>query len=56
MSRLQLAIDVADLDEAVTFYSKMFSTEPAKIRPGYANFVIEEPPVSYTHLTLPTKA
>ena len=45
MSRLQLAIDVADLDEAVTFYSKMFSTEPAKIRPGYAKFVIEEPPL-----------
>jgi hypothetical protein len=45
MSRLQLAIDVADLGEAIAFYSKMFSTEPAKIRPGYANFAIEEPPL-----------
>ena len=45
MSRLQLAIDVADLAEAIAFYSKMFSTEPSKIRPGYANFAIEEPPL-----------
>ena len=45
MSRLQLAIDVADLAEAVPFYSKMFSTEPSKVRPGYANFAIEEPPL-----------
>ena len=45
MSRLQLAIDVADLDEAVAFYSQMFSAEPAKVRPGYANFVIDEPPL-----------
>ena len=45
MSRLQLAINVADLDEAIAFYSKMFSTAPAKTRPGYANFVIEEPPL-----------
>ena len=45
MSRLQLAIDVADLGEAVAFYSQMFSVEPAKVRPGYANFVIDEPPL-----------
>ncbi len=43
--RLQLAIDVSDLDEAISFYSKMFGTEPAKIRPGYANFAIENPPL-----------
>ena len=45
MSRLQLAIDVANLDEAIAFYSKMFSSEPSKVRPGYANFAIEEPPL-----------
>ncbi|MDW3217557.1 MAG: ArsI/CadI family heavy metal resistance metalloenzyme [Acidimicrobiales bacterium] len=43
--RLQLALDVSDLDEAVEFYTKMFATEPAKIRPGYANFAIAEPPL-----------
>ena len=45
MSRLQLAIDVGDLDEAVDFYSRMFGTGPAKVRPGYANFSIDEPPL-----------
>ena len=43
--RLQLALDVADLDEAVDFYTKMFGTEPAKIRPGYANFAVADPPL-----------
>jgi hypothetical protein len=43
--RLQLALNVADLDEAVDVYSKMFDTPPAKIRPGYANFAITEPPL-----------
>jgi catechol 2,3-dioxygenase-like lactoylglutathione lyase family enzyme len=43
--RLQLALNVSDLDEAVDFYSRMFGTEPAKTRPGYANFAITEPPL-----------
>lgn len=43
--RLQLALNVEDLDEAVRFYSAMFSTEPAKTRPGYANFAIDQPPL-----------
>ena len=43
--RLQLAIDVSDLDEAIDFYSKMFATDPAKVKPGYANFAIEQPPL-----------
>ncbi len=43
--RLQLALNVDDLDEAVEFYSKMFDTAPAKTRPGYANFAIEDPPL-----------
>ena len=45
MSRIQLALNVADLDTAVDFYSKLFDTEPAKRRPGYANFAISEPPL-----------
>ncbi len=45
MSRVQLALNVSDLDAAVDFYSKLFATEPAKRRPGYANFAIESPPL-----------
>jgi len=45
MARVQLALNVADLDAAVSFYSKLFSTPPAKLRPGYANFAIAEPPL-----------
>ena len=45
MSRVQLAINVDDLDEAVAFYSKLFNTEPAKRKPGYANFAVTEPPL-----------
>ncbi|NKB40984.1 MAG: glyoxalase/bleomycin resistance/extradiol dioxygenase family protein [Ilumatobacter sp.] len=43
--RLQLALNVVNLDAAVDFYSKMFDTDPAKIRPGYANFAITDPPL-----------
>jgi catechol 2,3-dioxygenase-like lactoylglutathione lyase family enzyme len=45
MSRVQLALRVADLEGSVAFYSKLFSAEPAKRRPGYANFAIAEPPL-----------
>lgn len=45
MSRVQLALNVSNLDEAVTFYAKLFATEPAKRKPGYANFAIAEPPL-----------
>jgi catechol 2,3-dioxygenase-like lactoylglutathione lyase family enzyme len=45
MSRVQLALNVSDLDAAVAFYSKLFGTEPAKRRPGYANFAVAEPPL-----------
>ncbi|HEX3542052.1 MAG TPA: ArsI/CadI family heavy metal resistance metalloenzyme [Acidimicrobiales bacterium] len=45
MSRVQLALNVTDIDTAVEFYSKLFATEPAKRRPGYANFAIAEPPL-----------
>jgi catechol 2,3-dioxygenase-like lactoylglutathione lyase family enzyme len=45
MSRVQLALRVADLEAAVGFYSRLFDTLPAKRRPGYANFAIAEPPL-----------
>lgn len=45
MSRVQLALNVADLDEAIAFYARLFATEPAKVRPGYANFAIADPPL-----------
>ncbi|MCU1490638.1 MAG: Glyoxalase/bleomycin resistance protein/dioxygenase [Acidimicrobiaceae bacterium] len=45
MSRIQLALNVSDIDEAVDFYSRLFGTEPAKVRPGYANFAIADPPL-----------
>ena len=45
MSRVQLALRVADLDGSIEFYSRLFNTTPAKRRPGYANFAIAEPPM-----------
>jgi lactoylglutathione lyase len=45
MSRVQLALNVSNLDEAISFYSKLFATEPAKVKSGYANFAITEPPL-----------
>lgn len=45
MSRAQLALNVDDLDEAIRFYSKLFDTAPAKVKPGYANFAIAAPPL-----------
>jgi catechol 2,3-dioxygenase-like lactoylglutathione lyase family enzyme len=45
MSRVQLALNVSDLDAAVDFYSKLFNSQPAKRHPGYANFAIAEPPL-----------
>lgn len=45
MSRIQLALNVDDLDTAIRFYSRLFRTEPAKRKPGYANFVIADPPL-----------
>jgi catechol 2,3-dioxygenase-like lactoylglutathione lyase family enzyme len=45
VSRVQLALNVPDIDEAVAFYSKLFATEPNKRKPGYANFAIADPPL-----------
>jgi lactoylglutathione lyase len=45
VSRLQLALNVPNIDDAVDFYSKLFGTEPTKRKPGYANFAIADPPL-----------
>ena len=45
MSRVQLALNVADLEESITFYTKLFGVKPAKVRDGYANFAIADPPL-----------
>ena len=45
MSRLQLALNVDDLEVSIAFYTKLFGIEPAKVKPGYANFVVAEPPL-----------
>lgn len=53
MSRVQLALNVDNIDEAVEFYSKLFGTEPAKRRDGYANFAIANPPLKLVLLENP---
>src|SRR5262250_1176918 len=52
-SRVQLALNVNDVSQAIAFYSKMFGTEPAKVRPGYANFAIADPPLKLVLLENP---
>jgi catechol 2,3-dioxygenase-like lactoylglutathione lyase family enzyme len=51
MARVQLALNVADLDASIAFYTKLFGTEPAKIREGYANFAIADPPLKLVLFT-----
>jgi hypothetical protein len=51
--RIQLALNVDDLSESIAFYSKLFATQPAKVRPGYANFAIAEPPLKLVLLENP---
>jgi lactoylglutathione lyase len=55
MSRVQLALNVDDLDEAITFYSKLFGIAPTKVKPGYANFAVTEPPLKLVLLENPGK-
>ena len=51
--RLQLALNVNDIDQAVDFYSKLFDTEPAKRKPGYANFAVANPPLKLVLFEVP---
>jgi catechol 2,3-dioxygenase-like lactoylglutathione lyase family enzyme len=53
MSRVQLALNVDNIDEAVAFYSKLFGTAPAKVRDGYANFAVANPPLKLVLLENP---
>ena len=53
MSRIQLALNVDDLDASIAFYSRLFATEPAKVRPGYANFAVAEPPLKLVLIEAP---
>ena len=53
MSRVQLALNVDDVDRAVQFYSTLFGLAPAKRRPGYANFAVTEPPLKLVLLENP---
>jgi len=54
VSRVQLALNVSKIDDAVDFYQKLFNTEPAKRRPGYANFAIADPPLKLVLMEAPT--
>ena len=54
MSRVQLALNVSNIDEAVEFYSKLFGAQPAKRRPGYANFAITDPPLKLVLIENPS--
>jgi catechol 2,3-dioxygenase-like lactoylglutathione lyase family enzyme len=56
MSRVQLALNVDDLDAAVNFYSKLFDAEPAKVKPGYANFALAEPPLKLVLIESPGRS
>jgi catechol 2,3-dioxygenase-like lactoylglutathione lyase family enzyme len=56
MGRVQLALNVSDLDEAVDFYSRLFQVQPAKRRPGYANFAVADPPLKLVLFENPGQA
>lgn len=56
MSRVQLALNVSDIDQAVDFYAKLFQVEPAKRRPGYANFAVDSPPLKLVLIENPEAA
>ncbi|GAB3878644.1 ArsI/CadI family heavy metal resistance metalloenzyme [Terrabacter terrigena] len=53
MNRIQLALNVDDLQASIAFYSAVFDTEPAKVRPGYANFAVTEPPLKLVLIEQP---
>jgi catechol 2,3-dioxygenase-like lactoylglutathione lyase family enzyme len=53
VSRVQLALNVSNLDAAIGFYAKLFASSPAKVRPGYANFAIADPPLKLVLIETP---
>lgn len=56
MGRVQLALNVSNLEEAIGFYAKLFNVEPAKRRPGYANFAVADPPLKLILFEAPAQA
>jgi predicted enzyme related to lactoylglutathione lyase len=56
VGRVQLALNVSDLDEAISFYTRLFETPPAKRRPGYANFAVSDPPLKLVLFENPSQA
>ncbi len=56
MSRVQLALNVTNLEESIEFYTKLFATEPAKVRPGYANFAVADPALKLVLIEDATRA
>jgi catechol 2,3-dioxygenase-like lactoylglutathione lyase family enzyme len=56
MSRIQLALNVDDLERSIAFYSKLFDTAPAKVKPGYANFAVADPPLKLVLIENPGSA
>jgi catechol 2,3-dioxygenase-like lactoylglutathione lyase family enzyme len=55
MSRVQLALNVDDLAASIAFYTTLLGTEPAKVKPGYANFAVSEPPLKLVLIENPGK-
>lgn len=55
MGRVQLALNVSDLSQAIDFYSKLFDTQPAKVQPGYANFAVADPPLKLVLIETPDR-
>jgi catechol 2,3-dioxygenase-like lactoylglutathione lyase family enzyme len=53
VARVQLALNVSDLNEAIAFYTKLFGRAPAKVQPGYANFVVTDPPLKLVLMEAP---
>ena len=53
MSRIQLALNVDDLEESIAFYSTLFGAGPARVKPGYANFAVAEPPLKLVLIEAP---
>jgi len=56
MSRVQLALNVSDLDASIEFYTRLFQVVPHKLRPGYANFEVAEPPLKLVLIQAPAEA
>lgn len=55
-TRVQLALNVADLATATDFYTRLFGVGPHKVRAGYANFAVADPPLKLVLIEDPAAA